>query len=218
MPSTKKRKAVEREARSKQLRLWGIAGAAVIGIALIAVAVSLGGQGAQPVAGETRPVTVSGGALPAYPGSVGDPAVGMAAPTLTGESFDGTQVTIDPGSTGNPIAIWFMAHWCPHCNQELPRIVALEGQGALPDGVDVYAVSTAVNPGAPNYPPSTWFASAGWPFPVLADDDANSAGEAYNIPGFPYLVLTDSDGNVVARYSGELGDEQIVSALQQLVG
>ena len=63
------------------------------------------------------------------------------------------------------MAIWFVAHWCPHCQAEVPRIVALAEQGRLPEGVDVAAVSTAVDATAPNYPPSAWLDRVGWPFP-----------------------------------------------------
>ncbi len=217
MPSATKRKAPQQQARTKQLRLWAIIGAVVVGIAIVAIIASTGGSGTPSSSGsETRSVTVTGDALPAFPGPDADPAVGMAAPTLAGESFGGQPVTIDPGSTGNPTAIWFVAHWCPHCQTELPRIVSLSQQGALASGVDVYAVSTGVNASAPNYPPSAWLRSVGWPFPVMADSAEGATGKAYGLAGFPYLVLIDAEGNVVARHSGELGEDGIALALGQL--
>jgi thiol-disulfide isomerase/thioredoxin len=140
----------------------------------------------------------------------------MQAPTLTGTSLEGQPVTIDPGSTGNPTAIWFIAHWCPHCQAEVPRIVSLEDAGSLPTDVDIFAVSTGVDPSAPNYPPSAWLEDVGWPFPDMADDDAGTAGVAYGLGSFPYLVLIDADGNVVARHAGELGEDGIVQAMNAL--
>jgi hypothetical protein len=94
----------------------------------------------------------------------------------------------------------------------MPRIVTLAEQGALPDDGTVVGVSTGVDATAPNYPPSTWLEEEGWPFPVLADDEAGSAASAYGLNGFPFLVLIDADGRVSARYSGELGDQAIVAA------
>ena len=38
----------------------------------------------------------------------------------------------------------FLAHWCPHCQAEVPRLVELAEQGAF-DGVDVTAVATGTN-------------------------------------------------------------------------
>ncbi len=220
MPSATKRRAMERDRRTKQYRTWGIVAGVVVVVAIAAVLLSQGSSGGDTVTGETQPVTIEGQPLPTFnSAAASDPAVGEQAPTIVGKSFDGSPVTIDPGSTGRPTAIWFVAHWCPHCNAEVPRIVDLQSQGALPSNVDYYAVSTGVNAQAPNYPPSTWLTETEhWPFPALADDDANTAAKAYGLPSYPYLVLIDAEGNVVARHAGELGDAGIVPALQQIAG
>jgi thiol-disulfide isomerase/thioredoxin len=218
MPSAKKRREQEREKHRRELRLFGVVGLVVVALAVVAVLASRGSGGTEAGVAETRPVTVEGSDLPTLPASGPDPAVGAAAPTLVGQTFDGAPITIDPGSTGRPTAIWFVAHWCPHCNAEVPRIVALQNQGQLPAGIDYDAVSTGVNPAAPNYPPSTWFRNEGWPFPVLADDDQGTAAKAYGLPSYPFLVVLDKDGNVVARHAGELGTDGIVPALQQATG
>jgi len=218
MPSTRKRKAREHEAHMKQLRTWGIVGGVVLLLAIVAIVLSQGGSD-QPLDGnvaESRPVTATGSPLPPLPTSGTDSAIGMPAPTITGQSFDGTPVTIDPTSSGKPTAIWFVAHWCPHCQVEVPRIVSLDQQGKLPGTVDIYAVSTGVNTSAPNYPPSAWLSSVGWPYPALADSAEQAAGTAYGLGSFPYLVVTDSAGNVVYRHSGELGEDGIASTLQQV--
>jgi thiol-disulfide isomerase/thioredoxin len=218
MPSATKRRAREHEKHRRQLRLFEGAAGVVVLLAVAAVLLSRGSSGSGTVAGETRPVTVQGSVLPTLPTTGSDPAVGAAAPTLIGQTFDGAAITIDPGSTGTPTAIWFVAHWCPHCNAEVPRIVALHSQGQLPTGIDIDAVSTGVDPSAPNYPPSTWFRNEGWPFPVLADDGQGTAAKAYGLPSYPFLVVLDKDGNVIARHAGELGTDGIVQALQQATG
>jgi thiol-disulfide isomerase/thioredoxin len=217
MPSASKREAMQRRGR-KQRQLWVLVGGVVILVALAAVAISLlgGDEGSTTTPTETAPVTVEGPALPAFTDPENDPAIGTPAPTLVGTSLGGQPMTIDPGSTGKPTAIWFVAHWCPHCQAEVPRIVSLQVAGALPSGIDIYAVSTSVNEAAPNYPPSAWLRTVGWPFPDMADDDEGTAGQAYGLGSFPYLVLTDADGNVVERHAGELGEDGIVQALQQV--
>jgi thiol-disulfide isomerase/thioredoxin len=213
MPSTKKRRAMEKAAHRKQLRLWGIVGGVLVLLVALAVVLSQGPSG--EVQAQERPVAVAGAALPPMPASGADPAIGMDGPTLSGSSFNGEPVTIDPGADGNATAIWFLAHWCPHCNAEVPRIVALDGQGALPANVDIYAVSTSVNPNGPNYPPSTWLEQAGWQAPVLADDASRPAATAYGQQTFPFLVILDAEGKVVYRHAGELGDAGIQQVLQQ---
>jgi len=215
MPSATKRRANDRAQRRSQVRVLGIAAAVVAVLAVAAVTSSAFGDKDAIGPGEEQQgtVTVTGEALPTL-GADPDPAIGLAAPELTGQSFDGTPVSIAPGS--GPMAIWFVAHWCPHCQAEVPRIVALAEQSRLPDGVDISAVSTAVDETAPNYPPSAWLDREAWPFPVMADDTDGTAAAAYGLQGFPFLVLVDADGNVMLRTSGELGDDGIVAALESL--
>jgi len=219
MPSAKKRRAMEHEKHRKQLRLWGGVAGIVVLVAVVAVLLSQGSDssGATPT-GETRPVTVTGDTLPPQPTSGTDAAIGMQGPTLQGQSFDGSPVTIDPGATGRPTAIWLVAHWCPHCNAEVPRVVSLNDQGRLPQGVDYYAISSGADATAPNYPPSAWLQNERWPFPVLADDDNGTAAKAYGLTSYPLLVLLDAKGNVVYRHAGELGEDGITQVLQQLAG
>ena len=58
---------------------------------------------------EYADVSVSGDSLPPLPEEGGDPAVGMTMPEVTGESFDGTPVTIT--NDGRAKVILFLAHW-----------------------------------------------------------------------------------------------------------
>jgi hypothetical protein len=54
-------------------------------------------------------VSVSGGPLPPFSQDTADGAVGLAMPEITGESFDGTPVTIT--NDGRPKVILYLAHW-----------------------------------------------------------------------------------------------------------
>ena len=58
---------------------------------------------------EYADVSVSGSSLPAYPEEGTDLSVGMLMPEVTGESFDGTSVTIT--NDGRAKVILFLAHW-----------------------------------------------------------------------------------------------------------
>ncbi|MCZ7628859.1 MAG: TlpA family protein disulfide reductase [Microthrixaceae bacterium] len=191
---------------------WIIGGAAVAAVLLIAAAVFLwpsggddadAGTGAAAAANaeqETASLTISGEDLPLLEGSgLGAPgtdsAVGLAIPKLAGESFDGSEVTIDP-SDGEPKLVVFLAHWCPNCQQEVPVVQEWIDDGSVPDGLDLYSVSTAVDSGRPNYPPSNWLSGEGWTPPVLLDNEAADAANAWGLPGYPYFVFVDSNGNV----------------------
>jgi thiol-disulfide isomerase/thioredoxin len=166
---------------------------------------------------ETRPVEVVGQPLPTYGSADPDPAIGVEAPVLEGESFDGTPITIG-GSSDGPTLVVFLAHWCPHCNREVPELIALNDRGGIPADVSVIGVSTAVNPDYPNYPPSQWIVDKGWPWPAMADDETSTAIVAYGGDGFPFEVLLDEQGNVLSRKSGESTADQIQAWIETSVG
>jgi thiol-disulfide isomerase/thioredoxin len=207
--------------RSGPSRTWIVVGAlAIVVLVAIVIAVAAGGGGddASPtpskVAVQVAPVQVSGTPLAAFPANGSDAAVGSTIPTITGSSlFDGSQLTIAP--TGKPMVVAFLAHWCPHCQAEVPVLVALAKQGAF-DGVDVRAVATGTNPQAPNYPPSSWLEREKWPFPALADSAKSEAANAYGLTGYPNLVFVDAAGKVVARSEGEVSTDVLTQALKNL--
>jgi len=144
---------------------------------------------------------VNGDALVAFDPAVRDPTVGVAAPMITGQQFDGSDLTIGGASEG-PTMLVFLAHWCPHCNDEIPEIVELRDAQTLPDDLNIIGISTAVVDDRPNFPPSQWIIDKDWTWPVLADTEAADAFQTYGGTGFPYTVLLDSDGSVIARKSG----------------
>ncbi len=176
------------------------------------------GDGTGAAGDETsRPVEVVGAPLPTLDSSGSDPAVGTPAPVLHGFGFDGTPITIGEAG-GGPVLVVFLAHWCPHCNAEIPRLLEWQQSGAMPADLKVVAVATAVSEGAPNFPPRQWLETKGWDWPAMIDQSqgAQSAGvaaTAYGASGWPYLVLIGDDGLVKARYAGEME----ISDLQALV-
>lgn len=158
------------------------------------------------------PVTATGNPLPAFDGETeGDPAIGEPAPTLEGETASGDPLTIGP--TDGPMVVAFLAHWCSHCQAEVPRMVEVAGGQDEIEGVPFAAVLTGTSPAAANFPPGEWLEREDWPAPAMVDtepdeeDEPSVAHAAYGAGGFPYLVAIDADGNVAARSSGELGDD-----------
>lgn len=174
-------------------------------------------QADSPAAGAQAfgPVTVEGDVLPPFESTAADPAVGLPAPTLAGETPGGEAVTIAPGD--EPLLVAFLAHWCPHCQVEAPLLAELADDDGLIEGARVVAVATDSNSQAPEYPPGDWLAREGWPGPVLLDTEPQGqegyrervAAEAYGIGGYPFLVAVDAEGTVVARTAGELGADGI---------
>ena len=179
----------------------------VLGLALVvAIAVSTvsGGGGTEEEAyGE---VTVQGDDLPVFGGEpANDPAVGMTAPTVSGTGFEGNEVSIEPD--GRPKVVVFLAHWCPHCQNEVPEIVDWLEAGNKPEGVDFYSVSTLLQRLRGNWPPQEWLEGENWDVPVIQDDASNSASTAFGMQGTPFWVVLDGDNQVMARIPGEIGQE-----------
>jgi thiol-disulfide isomerase/thioredoxin len=202
-------------------RTWIVVGGlAIVVVVAVVIAVAAGGGDDRDnptpskAAVQVAPVQVSGTPLANFPENGSDAAVGSTIPTLTGSSlFDGSKLTIAP--TGKPMVVAFVAHWCPHCQAEVPVLVALAKQGAF-DGVDVRAVATGTNSQAPNYPPSSWLERVKWPFPALADSAKFDAANAYGLTGYPNLVFVDAAGKVVARSEGEVSSDVLTQALKNL--
>jgi len=198
-----------------------IAGALTAAVVALGLAVALAGGGDKdgtttPSDGDAvpayGPVTLEGAALPGFESTADDPAAGRAAPLLEGTSPDGAPVTVD--GAGEPTLLVFLAHWCPHCQREVPVIVDLMAKGDL-DGTRVVAVLTGTNPDRPNFPPVAWLEREGWEGEVLLDDDTGAAAQGFGLSSYPFLVFLDADGAVVARATGELPSEDLVALSRQ---
>lgn len=159
-------------------------------------------------------VSVTGSLAP-FQDPTNDPAVGLPAPTVTGVDRTGAEVTYTPGG-GTPSLVLFLAHWCPHCQNDLPKMV--EWLEANPDalGVDVTAIATGTDQTRPNFPPGPWIEREGWTRPHIMDDRQGTAGQAFGLTSFPFWVAVDGDGNVLGRLAGELGAEQIDALMQSI--
>ena len=197
------------QAGSNPLLKWLVVG--VLALVVVAVGVAfLAGRDAEQRAQnsdapEVSDVSIEGAPLPPFDGQEPDPAMERMAPAFAATTFDGVEVSVLPGD-GTAKVIGFFAHWCPHCQRELPRLVDWLAVNELPAGVEVIAVSTAVDSSRGNYPPSAWFAEEQWPAVAVRDSESSEIGDAYGLGGFPYMVGVDADGRVVARVSGELND------------
>lgn len=160
-------------------------------------------------------VSASGTALPMYSDGF-DAAVGLPAPAITGNDFAGNEVRIDPAD-GRPKMLIFLAHWCEHCQAEVPVVVDWLAAGNKPDGLDIYAVATSTNSSRANYPPSKWLEREGLDLPTIVDSREYLAGNAYGLTAFPYWVLVAPDGTVVFRTAGRLPGEAITQLAEQLM-
>jgi thiol-disulfide isomerase/thioredoxin len=206
--SSKSRARNRRRRGNNNLFLWLFLGVLILLFAGIAF-VSRSGVGTT----EITEAQASGDTLPPYQQGA-DAAVGTKAPEITGETFEGEEVTITPGD-GTPKAISFLAHWCPHCQREMPTVVDWVDNGGLPEGVELIGVATGIDRNRPNFPPQDWFENEGWPGSNVVDGN-NSVAQSYGLSNYPYWVLVDGEGNVVQRWSGETTPQQLDERIGQL--
>ena len=194
----------------------GVVVVLLVGTVIVSVLTNDNGGSSGPASiSQVRPVKVDGTPLPSFTGDSTDPAVGLTAPRVDGAGFDGTAESIG-GKTDKPTLIMFVAHWCPHCQREVPRVVEWRANGVIPEAVNLVIVSTSVVPERGNYPASTWLSDAGWTGRIMADDASSTGALAYGLTSFPYFVALDADGTVVARGSGELDQAAVEDLVQQL--
>ena len=195
--------------------LPGSNGPSTGGSSSVAPSASGGAATAAGGSGAVAAPTIGGESLPRFEGAEGDAAVGMPAPTVDGSDFAGKRVSI--ALDGRPKAILFVAHWCPHCQAEVPLIQTWVSAGGVPEGIDLVSIATGIDAGRPNYPPDAWFAREGWTVPVIADTD-NSVAEAYGLPAYPFWVFVGPDGKVVARAVGEMTIPDLEATIGRLTG
>ncbi|MBT8212167.1 MAG: TlpA family protein disulfide reductase [Acidimicrobiia bacterium] len=143
-----------------------------------------------------------------------DPAIGELAATIVGEDFDGNRVAIEPD--GNPKVVMFLAHWCSFCQAEVPVVQAWLNAGGLPAGTEMIAVSTSVNAGRDNYPPSAWLEREGFTAPVIADSEDGLVAQAFGMSGTPFYAFLDGDNNLVRRVSGQIDPATIGAILSAI--
>jgi thiol-disulfide isomerase/thioredoxin len=202
---------------------WIVGGiaAAIVVIIVIVLAASggsdSGNDGDAAATGEFQPVTIlEGEPLAPLTNPENDSAEGVKAPVVQGAGFNGMEMTLRPN--GQPMLLVFLAHWCPHCNAEIPRLIEWDESGQMPEDLMVIGVATGSRSDQPNWPPSQWLQDMEWPWAAMADSEAQDAAIAYGVNGYPGLVLIDGDGTVLARRSGEASVSELDAWAETYLG
>jgi thiol-disulfide isomerase/thioredoxin len=199
-----------------------IVGVVILAAGAVAIGSSLGSDGDSGTVSdgvnEYRPVTVTGEALPQGANTESDPAVGQQVPVLVGKSHTGETVTLDPATDGKPTMVVFLAHWCPHCNSEVPVLNEWKDKGLVPEDLRIVGVTTASRSDQPNWPPSRWINRMDWTWEVMADSEQQTASASYGVDGYPFVTIVDGQGKVLTRWSGEKGLDTITQLVNTALG
>jgi cytochrome c biogenesis protein CcmG/thiol:disulfide interchange protein DsbE len=211
MTQKTKSKPAGRQPKSKSTLWWIIGGVLGLGL-IVALAMSIAGE--EPIdesIGFGSP-TVEGDPLPVYSSGSEDVAVGVTAPSVIGADWNGNEATIEPD--GTPKIIVFLAHWCPHCQAEVPVIQQWIDEGNLPENVEMVSVSTGANRLRDNWPPQDWLEEEGWTPPVIMDDELTTVAVSYGMGGTPMFVVLDGENQNLGRISGELNVDGLNTLVQ----
>ncbi len=185
-------------------------GFAIVVILALAFAFS-GGENSPTDGFAFGEIAVSGDALPRHESGTDDPAIGLSAPVVSGADANGSPLTI--GGPGSATIVMFLAHWCSHCQVEVPDVTAYLAAND-PGDVTFAAVATGSDATAPNFPPSVWLERENWPVETIYDDGQSTAATNYGLSAFPFWVVLDADGVVQSRFSGQLTEQELISVVE----
>ena len=162
--------------------------------------------------GET---TISGDALPEYAGENDiNISAGLQAPLFSGPDQNSEIISLE--KNGKSKILLFLAHWCPHCQAEVPIVQEYIDTYGLPADVEVIGILTSIDRSRDNYPPHDWLVEEGWSETQIYDLD-REIGTVYGLNAFPYWVTLDKDLKVVNRVTGKLTPDQITVLINLLI-
>ncbi|MEE9176898.1 MAG: TlpA disulfide reductase family protein [Acidimicrobiia bacterium] len=190
--------------------LWIIGGVVGLGL-IVALAFSIASEESLDESIAFGEITVEGANLPFLEDPSTDPTLGASAPTVSGGDWNDNQYSI--AADGRPKIVIFLAHWCPHCQVEVPVVQDWINSGGLPSDVDMYSITVLSEKLRPNWPSQVWLEDEGWTVPVIMDDAQSSAVLAYGMRGTPFYVVLDGENTNLGRFSGEVG----VAGLEAMV-
>lgn len=203
--------AVNADNQRTALRLDGLeSDIAAIGDDLAAI----GGSG-DGVSVVSPPAAGGGEGLPGYPSSGPDPAVGLTMPQLSGTDYYSGETTTIGVSEGMATITMIWAHWCPYCQQEVPMLQEVVGDGALDpyDAVQLQTVTTFIDPERPN-PLVPYLEDLRLDYPVIVDEDGSIAA-ALGMSAVPAWIVTGPDGSVLGRFTGAIGRDAFLSVVEE---
>ena len=116
--------------------------------------------------------------------AVTDSLIGKPPPEFTLEKVSGTQQSLTQARDGKKAVIFFWATWCPHCHEELGKIIKNKGIQIIL--VDVGEAKEDVK---------AYLDHRKLPWNSFLDEDNTVAGQ-YGIEGIPTLFFIDEKGIV----------------------
>ena len=159
-------------------------------------------------------VQIRGKYLPKLVQGYEDSALGWAAPEVKGVGLDGEEIYI--GGEGSTTLIMVLAHWCPHCRNEVRELAPFLNETDSLDRVRMVTLLTSINDERANFPPHTWLDLEKWPVPSIVDTPSSQIATAYGISSFPFFIVINDKGEIALRIPGRLGVETLSRLLDAI--
>ena len=159
-------------------------------------------------------VQIRGKYLPKLVQGYEDSALGWAAPEVKGVGLDGEEIYI--GGEGSTTLIMVLAHWCPHCRNEVRELAPFLNETDSLNRVRMVTLLTSINDERANFPPHTWLDLEKWPVPSIVDTHSSQIATAYGISSFPFFIVINDKGEIALRIPGRLGVETLSRLLDAI--
>ena len=159
-------------------------------------------------------VQIRGKYLPKLVQGYEDSALGWAAPEVKAVGLDGEEIYI--GGEGPTTLIMVLAHWCPHCRNEVRELAPFLNETDSLDRVRMVTLLTSINDERANFPPHTWLDLEKWPVPSIVDNPSSQIATAYGISSFPFFIVINDKGEIALRIPGRLGVETLSRLLDAI--
>lgn len=134
-----------------------------------------------------------------------------AGASLKLKQFDSAQeVTI---GFEKPTVLMFFTSWCPYCNEDAPKIVALNSKYV--DQINLYGINLLYRDEASEV--RRYIDTHDIDYPVLVDETGNLY-DAIGGSGFPALYFMNAQGEVIDSIVGSTDIETIEDSFANLIG
>lgn len=199
MTNAKKARAQRRAAPKKKAQqkssstLWLAIAAGAFVLLVVAVVLTAGGG-----SGGVEPASADQVSIDREPGpalSVGEAIPDWSAPSLSEDGRIGWKDYL-----GAPTVLSVWAPWCPHCQEELPRLDA-----ALQSHPDIQLVTISTMVERADIGSQEFLDSADLAFPVAVDDSELSLMSGLGVGGTPGTYFVNADGTVFDYREGQIG-------------
>ena len=130
------------------------------------------------------------------------------APEFTKSDLNGSMVSLS-GLRGKVVMLDFWSSWCPPCRQEAPALARVyrEYEGR---NVEFLGVAIWDNPGDVD----RYAKDFDLPYPNLVDKSGRIAID-YGVTGIPEKFVIDTEGNLVRKFVGPVGQRELTLALDR---